>query len=107
MTCRRFAFIAIITMMIPMAAPGTCEAFEFLHRLHHSAALNEGAMHSGPRYQQTSRWYPEYRPLAGDDYGGGVPTYAYGYFGARSHSSYGCHYGYYGDLYTWGPLRGR
>ncbi|GAF67731.1 unnamed protein product [marine sediment metagenome] len=45
--------------------------------------------------------------MAGDSYGGGVPTYAYGYFGAKVHSSYGWHHGYYGDCYTWGPLRGR
>ncbi|MEA1949798.1 MAG: hypothetical protein U9N87_00315 [Planctomycetota bacterium] len=100
-----FVFMAMLALALPPAAPRSSEAFELFHRRHHQNYPS--AAHAAPRYQQAARWYPEYRPMPGDNFGGGVPTYAYGYFGAKAHSSYGCHRGYYGDLYTWGPLRGR
>lgn len=107
MPCRSIFIIAALSLSLPIAPPRPCEAFEFFQRRHHHPAAYAGYANAVPRYQQASRWYPEYRPMPGDDYGGGVPTYAYGYFGAKSHSAHGWHHGYYGDLYMWGPLRGR
>lgn len=39
-------------------------------------------------------------------YGFGVPTYNWGYFGARYSSVSICHKGYYGDYYQWGYRQG-
>ena len=102
MPCRSLVIIAMLALALPVIAPRRADAFEFLHRRNYPPAA-----HVVPRYQQVARWYPQYRPMPGDSYGGGVPTYAYGYFGAKSHSAHGWHHSYYGDLYMWGPLRGR
>ncbi len=104
---RSLVFMAMLALALPVAAPRSCQAFEFLHRRHHPSAAHAGALRAVPRYQQAGLWYPQYGPMPGDSYGGGVPTYAYGYFGAKTHSAHGWHHGYYGDLYMWGPLRGR
>ena len=51
--------------------------------------------------------YPEYNvhyPWYG--YGFGVPTYNWGYFGARYRPAVVCHKGYHGDLTQWGYRRG-
>jgi len=44
--------------------------------------------------------YNVYGPWYG--YGFGVPTYQWGYFGARYRPAAICHKGYYGDLTQWG-----
>ncbi len=102
MPCRSLVIIVMLALALPVIVPRWADAFEFLHR-----RLRPPAAHAVPRYQQAARWYPQYRPMPRDSYGGGVPTYAYGYFGAKSHSAHGWHHSYYGDLYMWGPLRGR
>jgi hypothetical protein len=99
---RLMIVIVLLALSLPTTLPSSADAFEFFHRRHYSSSSPAVV-----RYQQAERWYPDYRPLAGDSYGGGVQTYAYGYFGARVHSSNGWHHGYYGDCYMWGPLRGR
>ena len=51
--------------------------------------------------------YPEYNvhcPWYG--YGFGVPTYNWGYFGARYRPACICHHGYYGDFSQWSYRRG-
>ncbi len=102
MPCRTLFLIVVLALALPITGPRPSEAFEFFHRRQKQANA-----YTTPRYQQAERWYPQYRPMAGDNYGGGVPTYAYGYFGGKAHSAHGWHHGYHGDLYMWGPLRGR
>lgn len=48
--------------------------------------------------------YNVYSPWYG--YGFGVPTYQWGYFGARYRPACISHKGYYGDLSQWGYRRG-
>ncbi len=52
--------------------------------------------------------YPEYDAASGPwyGYGFGVPTYNWGYFGARYRPASICHRGYYGDFTQWGYRRG-
>ena len=54
--------------------------------------------HRFPEYQAGG--YPWY------GYGFGVPTYSWGYFGARYRPGYVSHKGYYGDYTQWGYRRG-
>ncbi len=52
--------------------------------------------------------YPEYDAANGPwyGYGFGVPTYNWGYFGARYHPASISHRGYYGDFTQWSYRRG-
>ncbi len=55
-----------------------------------------------------SDFYPQYRPYVYPPYvkPAGVPSYSYGYFGARYHPEYVSHTGYYGDLMQWSTPHG-
>ncbi len=44
---------------------------------------------------------PGYHAIASPRHGYGVPTYPYGYFGAKPRSMSVSHKGYYGDLTQW------
>ncbi|MBN2476059.1 MAG: hypothetical protein JXB62_15720 [Pirellulales bacterium] len=48
--------------------------------------------------------YPQYNAASApwSGYGFGVPTYSWGYFGARYRPAVICHKGYYGDMTQWG-----
>ena len=94
--------IAAMFVAMPHGA-NAGELFRVFHRRHQPSSATAVV-----RYQHAERWYPQYQTFAPqENYGGGVPTYAYGYFGAKVHSAHGWHRGYYGDLYEWTPLRGR
>ena len=106
MSRRPIVFTATLIAMLFVVMPRDAEAVELFRVFHrrHQPPSATAVVH----YQQAQRWYPQYQAASPqENYGGGVPTYAYGYFGAKVHSSHGWHYGYYGDLYGWGPLRGR
>ena len=100
MSCRLIVAALMIVIALLFAAPNAARAFE-LHRMLSRCCPPSPAAAVANR-QHAARWYPQYRTW--EHYGGGVPTYAYGYFGAVGHSSYGCHRGYYGDLYQWSPF---
>jgi len=55
------------------------------------------APHVYPEYNVNAPWY---------GYGFGVPSYNWGYFGARYRPAQVSHRGYYGDVSQWGYRRG-
>lgn len=99
MTYRRIFATVAIAITLLLFAYNDAGAFDLFRvgRRHTSTADATVA-----NCQNFTRWYPQYQTL--DEYGGAVPTYAYGYFGAVGHSSYGSHKSYYGDVYQWSPL---
>jgi len=52
--------------------------------------------------------YPQYNAAAAPwyGYGFGVPTYNWGYFGAKYRPAVVSHHGYYGDFSQWGYRQG-
>ena len=55
----------------------------------------------------TRHVYPEYNvPGPWYGYGFGVPTYQWGYFGARHRPAVITHHGYYGEFTQWGYRHG-
>ena len=99
--------LLLVLLLTPDSSPGG----ELLGRLfgHHGyepyylgnpkpgmAAAPPGP-HRYPEYNVCGPWY---------GYGFGVPTYNWGYFGARYRPACICHKGYYGTLSQWGYRRG-
>ena len=106
MSRRPIVSTALFVSILLGSMPSSADALEIFRgrRARHQPSSSATVV----QYQYAQRWYPDYQTVASqENYGGGVPTYAYGYFGAKSHSSHGWHHGYYGDLFMWGPLRGR
>jgi len=100
------AGVLLLTLLLP--APATAGNLLGWLAGHHQApepwpahGQRHVAAPPGPhRYAE----YNVYGPWYG--YGFGVPTYQWGYFGARYRPAVICHKGYYGDLTQWSYRRG-
>jgi hypothetical protein len=112
---RRIQFLPLIAMVITISlASASADAGELWARLRSPC----------PHCGQSASWggnptrhvaappgphrYPEYNAAQAPwyGYGFGVPTYNWGYFGARYRHASLSHKGYYGDFTQWGYRRG-
>ena len=110
----QYLLLAIFSCALFIALPSPAIARGgALWRLLHGADRHQSPSYAGNPQRRVAappgpHRYPEYNAAATPwyGYGFGVPTYSWGYFGARYRPAVISHTGYHGDFTQWGYRRG-